>query len=499
MKKTLSILLTFVMLLSITAGLNIQAYAKDIIVQAGTTTLTVKAEDKVVFTPKGSGTYVFQCINTVSGEDSEYLTLYHMVGDGNEDYMDSFYQKTNYDYINDKEYAKSTSVYTSLEKGEDYCIYMGSAHSKMKLKITHKDSYSFATDVYVKAKSKLPSLAYGKKYKAPEFKVTVFKREFAQKDASYKKTDLKLSSTTLRKATDSNYHETYDGVIKHSKKVSKNTKLKGEYYLLATFKLKDSSNKYFIPDCTRAEAYSSGNNLYSHSATKVTNKSVTFVYTIAANEFVKDGLLYSMDTPKTASVLGLSNKKLKNVKIKSKVNGAKVRNIGYFAFSKTKIKSASIPSTVTFIAYAAFADCNKLGDVKLPAKVKTIEGAAFAGCRSMKALSISKKNKYYKTTDGVLYTKKNKTLVQYPAGKKGKKYNVESKTKVIDLCAFARTKNLKKVYIPKSVKEIYGSAFNESSVTDIYYAGTKKQWKNIYYGDYGDAKFKVHYNASKLK
>ena len=50
----------------------------------------------------------------------------------------------------------------------------------------------------------------------------------------------------------------------------------------------------------------------------------------------------------------------------------------------------------------------------------------------------------------------------------------------INSYAFANCIELYKITIPKSVEHIYSKAFyNNTSLKDIYYQGTKDQWKNI--------------------
>lgn len=61
----------------------------------------------------------------------------------------------------------------------------------------------------------------------------------------------------------------------------------------------------------------------------------------------------------------------------------------------------------------------KLKKVILPSCIKTIGDYAFYVSRGIETISIGEDNLYFKTIDGVLYTKDRKTLLQYPLGRKG--------------------------------------------------------------------------------
>ena len=52
--------------------------------------------------------------------------------------------------------------------------------------------------------------------------------------------------------------------------------------------------------------------------------------------------------------------------------------------------------------------------------------------KSLKKVVVSKKNKYYKSVNGVLYNKKGTELVHYPAKKSGSTYKIPSSVKYVD-------------------------------------------------------------------
>lgn len=152
-----------------------------------------------------------------------------------------------------------------------------------------------------------------------------------------------------------------------------------------------------------------------------------------------------------------------------------------------KATTFKIPSKVTTIDKTAFNRCKKLTNLTIPSSVKKIEPDAFYGCSGMKKITVDKANKKYSSKDGVLFDKKKKDLISYPAGKTDKSYKIPKTVVKINDYAFVSSK-IVKLYIPKSVKCICYFDGEEASLfhnckklRDIYYNGSKKEWKKIYF------------------
>ena len=488
------------MLFSVTAGLNIQAFA-DIELSDGSNTVTVEADGSVFFTPMSGGDmYMFEfATQNESGEDPAFATLYY---EGNP--IQPYYRSSKYYYDGVTDNAISVNFYKGLETGERYELTFAEAHKNLSVKITHKNSSSFINKVRIKAKSKLDKYAYGKKFAGIDLSVSKLTRENTAggNTTSYKTSTLKLVSSELRKHKNDNlyyYYDSYDEYIKNSTKVSKSTKLKGTYFYVATFKLDENLDRYFLKNFVDFDSYVSGKNI-GEACYKITSSTLKVIFWVDGIFYAKNGVKYQI-YGKKASVAGRTSKKIKNIKIKSKVSDKKVTEVNDYAFDSKDIKSVTFPSTVTKIGYRSFNRCTKLKKVKLPSKLKKVSIAPFESCKGITAFEISKDNKYFKTVNGALYRKKDNKLIHYPLGKKGTKYNVIKGTKEIACGAFYDSSKLKKVYIPKSVNLIERYAFSDSKITDIYYGGTKAQWKKaLKNGNYlqDKLKIKIHYNAKKL-
>ena len=75
--------------------------------------------------------------------------------------------------------------------------------------------------------------------------------------------------------------------------------------------------------------------------------------------------------------------------IPSEINGKKVTQIGYNAFSsRTELTSITIPDGVTIIGNSAFSDCTSLETVTIPNSVTQIYTRAFYNCTSLKEVTI---------------------------------------------------------------------------------------------------------------
>ena len=54
----------------------------------------------------------------------------------------------------------------------------------------------------------------------------------------------------------------------------------------------------------------------------------------------------------------------------------------------SKLKSSTIPDSVTTIAYAAFKECKKLKSITISDSVTIIGDYAFSGCKKLKSITI---------------------------------------------------------------------------------------------------------------
>lgn len=161
----------------------------------------------------------------------------------------------------------------------------------------------------------------------------------------------------------------------------------------------------------------------------------------------KNGIGYNADDKGKLTISAYTGDTV-DLKIPSKYKGKKVTTIGRSSFKMKKIKSVTIPDTVTEIDDYAFAFSNSLESVSIPDSVKSIGTNAFAGCVKLKDVKLPKKLK----TIGMFSF--DATSI--------KKINIPKSVKTIGDYAFAECQYLKNVTVNSADTEIAESAFNKS-------------------------------------
>ena len=179
-----------------------------------------------------------------------------------------------------------------------------------------------------------------------------------------------------------------------------------------------------------------------------------------------------------------------------------VTEIGKSAFRAcTSLESVTFGSNLKTIGETAFADCTNLRSVVLPDGLKTINRKAFDNCRISKlsmpdsvtylGLNAFKGNSIISVEndiDGVYYLGNEKNPYAVLVGVKNTSYiksiEIKEGTKLIAEGAFEDCYELETLTIPESVLNINGIAFLSCrSLKTVYYAGNKRQWKNINISD----------------
>lgn len=185
-----------------------------------------------------------------------------------------------------------------------------------------------------------------------------------------------------------------------------------------------------------------------------------------------------------------------DVVIPAEIDGKKVTEIGFFAFSsfnnttantiKTlvipegvkkldwyafntceNLESVTLPESLEYIDSWAFERCYKLKTINVPANVSVINGGAFAQNKAMTSITCDSANKNYVSVNGVLFTKDMKALVAYPGGKIGG-YTVPATVNHIGDAAFYGAYGLDSVEILGALDFIGFEAFAEcSKLTDV--------------------------------
>ncbi len=205
----------------------------------------------------------------------------------------------------------------------------------------------------------------------------------------------------------------------------------------------------------------------------------------------------------------------------------------------TSLKTVIIGDNVTTMPDYVFCNCKSLTSVTMSDSVVHIQSGSFAGSVSMMGINVDQGNPNFESVDGNLYTKGGEMLIQYALGKQDTSFAVPDSVKYIGDMAFRDCKSLLNIIIYPGAEKIGAFAFSHcnslrsltipdtvttigsfaffrcgsltgirigkavidigdnvfkdcDSLKEIYYNGTKAQWKAIKKGsNWGPGSYKI--------
>ena len=120
------------------------------------------------------------------------------------------------------------------------------------------------------------------------------------------------------------------------------------------------------------------------------------------------------------------------------------------------VTSITLPETVTNLAATAFMG-SSIKTIHFPKNVSAISDIAFWSEELLETITVDDDNPKFQSINGVLYSKDGKTLVHMPRcynfGESGE-YSVPEGTEVLRISSFYYTQGLKKLVLPKTLKEV---------------------------------------------
>lgn len=125
-----------------------------------------------------------------------------------------------------------------------------------------------------------------------------------------------------------------------------------------------------------------------------------------------------------------------------------------------KLSSIIIPNAVTTIGKEAFSGCSLIEEIDIPDNVNSIGDGAFRNMSRLKEFTVGAGNERYSALNGVLYYKVGNSsyIIQYPANKDGKTYEIDSSTTRISEYAFSSSK-LQSITLGGKISSIENGAF----------------------------------------
>ena len=122
-----------------------------------------------------------------------------------------------------------------------------------------------------------------------------------------------------------------------------------------------------------------------------------------------------------------------------------------------------VPRGVDSIGGTSFWGCASLKTIKLPEDLRRLGLVPFDRCDGLTSIEVDAKNEYYRSVDGVLFSKENNSLVKFPKGKVSENYVVPGDVVKIERQAFDGCSGLTSITLSDGVEEIGEKAFANCS------------------------------------
>lgn len=209
---------------------------------------------------------------------------------------------------------------------------------------------------------------------------------------------------------------------------------------------------------------------------------VYYAYTIPNTDATDNSAFAYVNHGDSIEITGFDNS-VSDVVIPSEIEGLPVTAISVGAFYLSTITSIEVPDSVTSIGEMAFLGCTSLKSVKLSTGVAKIDKNAFGSCSALQEIQVAKDNPNFSSLNGVLYSKKQDTLIIYPAAKTDAAYIIPSGVTSVAMYAFSENPYLETLAIPNSLIKVGDSAFfNCKNLRAVSYNGTEEEWNQIAIG-----------------
>lgn len=132
--------------------------------------------------------------------------------------------------------------------------------------------------------------------------------------------------------------------------------------------------------------------------------------------------------------------------------------IGNYAFYNAYVKDITIPNSVKSIGDGAFQSTG-FEQIDIPASVTSIGKQVFNFNIKLTDINVEEGNTKYKSMNGTLYSKDQKTIIKLPEGKDYEEYAVPYGVKVIDDGAFYNCYKIRAMSLPDTLETIGDNAF----------------------------------------
>lgn len=163
------------------------------------------------------------------------------------------------------------------------------------------------------------------------------------------------------------------------------------------------------------------------------------------------------------------------------------------AFSKlSNVVSVQLPQSLETVEAGAFVELSSLKEITLPRNVSSVSSIAFQQCYALENIYIDNQNAWYRSVDGILFSKDMKTLQCFPHARSGD-YEIPDCVTTLPFGSFMDCGQLSSVTIPKSVTSIDSTSFHGFGISP--FSGVIR----VYSGSNGETFVKKMEVSSNLK
>ncbi len=198
--------------------------------------------------------------------------------------------------------------------------------------------------------------------------------------------------------------------------------------------------------------------------------------------------MWELDLPKNLTTIG--NYAFSNCNLYDITLPDSLKTIGNCAFANNGFYSFTIPDGVTTIGYGIVDSCLDLKTIHIGKGLENVSSMWLFSCQSLKSITVDEDNQYFCSIDGVLYSKDKSILYYYPendysrtsytiadgcttiypeAFSCAKVANIKMPDTVTSIGkrAFYYTRNLKDIYLSKSLTSLGAEVFSGSYITSL--------------------------------
>ena len=145
--------------------------------------------------------------------------------------------------------------------------------------------------------------------------------------------------------------------------------------------------------------------------------------------------------------------------VPDKIGGYPVTNIEDVCFSQCSLSTVTIPNSVVRVGDIAFEKCSKLVTVNFGSGLKDFGTNVFSETPKLMNINVSTANPYFKSVNGVLYSKDGTIIYSYPVAKTDTSFVVPNSVKSVEHYAFDGALNLRTLTVGTGMVAISDLAF----------------------------------------